>query len=77
MFVDYLLPLGEDQPPFRWRGTKDRVAWKGYKTLGVPGQVGGLCLLHERFGSLPLADLVEQRMLIDGHPLPQYLGAED
>ena len=24
-----------------------------------------------------LADLVEQRMLIDGHPLPQYLGAED
>ncbi len=59
MFVDYLLPLGEDQPPFRWRGTKDRVAWKGYKTLGVPGQVGGLCLLHERFGSLPLADLVE------------------
>lgn len=58
MFVDDLLPLGEDQPPFRWRGTRDRVAWKGYRTLGVPGQVGGLCMLHEKFGSLPLADLV-------------------
>ncbi len=33
--------------------------------------------VREVLRSTSLADLVEQRMLISGHPLPQFMGAED
>ena len=55
MFVDDLLPLGVDpHPSFGWRGTRNNVGWMGYRSLGIPGQVAGLCEILERFGTLSL-----------------------
>jgi len=73
-FVNDLLPLGEDPHPFGWRGTRNRVSWRGYKTLGVPGQVAGLALLHQRFGKLPFSELVEPAIRIceEGWEVDRY-----
>ncbi len=59
MFVDDLLPLGVNpHPSFGWRGTKDNVGWMGYRSLGVPGQVAGLCLILDRFGTMSLEQVI-------------------
>jgi gamma-glutamyltranspeptidase/glutathione hydrolase len=59
MFVDDLLPLGVNpHPSFGWRGTKNNVGWMGYRCLGVPGQVAGLCQALERFGTMSLEDVI-------------------
>ena len=59
MFVDDLLPLGVDpHPSFGWRGTKNNVGWMGYRCLGVPGQVAGLCDALEKFGTMSLEQVI-------------------
>ena len=59
MFVDDLLPLGENpHPSFGWRGTKNNVGWMGYRSLGIPGQVAGLCQALERFGTMSLEHVI-------------------
>ena len=59
MFVDDLLPLGVDpHPSFGWRGTRNNVGWMGYRSLGIPGQVAGLCEILERFGTLSLEKVI-------------------
>jgi len=75
MFVADLLPLGENpHPSFGWRGTRDNVGWMGYRSLGVPGQVAGLCQIQERYGSLRLADVLAPaiRLCEDGYTINQY-----
>ena len=59
MFVDDLLPLGVDpHPSFGWRGTRNNVGWMGYRSLGIPGQVAGLCEILERFGTMSLDEVI-------------------
>jgi gamma-glutamyltranspeptidase/glutathione hydrolase len=59
MFVPDLLPLGvEPHPSFGWRGTRDGTSWRGYRSLGVPGQVAGLCQILDRFGTMSLAEVI-------------------
>jgi len=59
MFVEDLLPLGVNpHPSFGWRGTKNNAGWMGYRSMGVPGQVAGLCQALQRFGTMSLEEVI-------------------
>lgn len=65
LFVADLLPLGvEPHPTFGWRGTRNNSSWMGYRSLGVPGQVAGLCAIHDRFGTLSLEEVIAPAIAI-------------
>ncbi|HLB46433.1 MAG TPA: gamma-glutamyltransferase [Anaerolineales bacterium] len=75
MFVDDLLPLGVNpHPSFGWRGTKNNVGWMGYRSLGVPGQVAGLCQILERFGTMSLEQVIAPaiRFCEEGYEVNKY-----
>ncbi|HEX5165577.1 MAG TPA: gamma-glutamyltransferase [Thermomicrobiales bacterium] len=74
MFLDDLLPPGESLSPFSWRGTRDNVAWMGYRTLGVPGHPAGVLSLHERFGTLPRSTVLAPaiRRAREGYDINPY-----
>ncbi len=52
-------------------GNKSTINHIGAKSIGVPGTVAGLYLAHQKFGSLPWADLVQPSIEIakNGFPL--------
>jgi len=59
MFVPDLLSLGVNpHPSFGWRGTRNNVGWMGYRSLGIPGQVAGLCQILEQFGTMSLKEVI-------------------
>ena len=75
MFVPDLLPLGvEPNPSFGWRGTRNNVGWMGYRSLGVPGQVAGLCQILEQFGTLSLEEVIAPAIRIceEGYKVNNY-----
>ncbi len=75
MFTPDLLPLGESpHPSFGWRGTRDNAGWMGYRSLGVPGQVAGLCLILEKFGTLGLDKVIAPAIRIaeQGYEINSY-----
>jgi len=75
MFVDDLLPLGVNpHPSFGWRGTKNNVGWMGYRSLGVPGQVAGLCETLRRFGTMSLEQVIAPAIRIceEGYEINKY-----
>lgn len=75
MFVDDLLPLRENpHPSFGWRGTRNNVGWMGYRSLGVPGQVAGLCRALDQFGTMSLADVIAPaiRYCEEGYEVNKY-----
>ena len=75
MFVDDLLPLGVNpHPSFGWRGTKNNAGWMGYRSLGVPGQVGGLCQILEKFGTMNLEQVIAPaiRFCEEGYEVNKY-----
>jgi gamma-glutamyltranspeptidase/glutathione hydrolase len=75
MFVPDLLPLGVNpHPSFGWRGTKDNVGWMGYRSLGVPGQVAGVCQILDRFGSMSLEEVMAPAIKIceEGYEINEY-----
>jgi gamma-glutamyltranspeptidase / glutathione hydrolase len=41
-----------------YAGVEDDENLLGHKAVGVPGTVAGLCLAVEKFGSLPLAEIM-------------------
>lgn len=75
MFVDDLLPSGVNpHPSFGWRGTKNNVGWMGYRSLGVPGQVAGLCRMLEQFGTMSLEQVIAPaiRLCEEGYAVNKY-----
>lgn len=75
MFVPDLLPPGEKpHPSFGWRGTRNNVGWMGYRSLGVPGQVAGLCQILERFGTMGLEEVLAPAIRIceEGYEVNSY-----
>ena len=75
MFVPDLLPLGvEPHPSFGWRGTRNNVGWMGYRSLGVPGQVAGLCQILEQFGTMSLEEVTAPAIKIceEGYEVNSY-----
>ena len=74
MFVPDLLPPGVNQPYFGWRGTRNNVGWMGYRSLGVPGQVAGLCQILEKFGTMPLEKVIApaKRICEQGYEINRY-----
>ncbi len=75
MFVPDLLPLGVNpHPSFGWRGTKNNVGWMGYRSLGVPGMVAGLCQILERFGTMSLEEVMTPALRIceEGYEINKY-----
>ena len=75
MFVPDLLPPGVNpHPSFGWRGTRNNIGWMGYRSLGVPGQVAGLCQLLEQFGTMNLEDVVAPaiRVCEEGYEINDY-----
>lgn len=75
MFVPDLLPLGvEPHPSFGWRGTRNNVGWMGYRSLGVPGQVAGLCQILEKFGTMSLEEVTAPAIKIceEGYEINSY-----
>ena len=44
---------------FKWRAVKDEENTVGYRSAAVPGAVAGFCLALERWGSLPLATVIQ------------------
>jgi len=74
MFVPDLLPPGVNQPYFGWRGTRNNVGWMGYRSLGVPGQVAGLCQILEQFGTMSLEEVTAPAIKIceEGYEVNGY-----
>jgi gamma-glutamyltranspeptidase/glutathione hydrolase len=75
MFVPDLLPPGVNpHPSFGWRGTRDNVGWMGYRSLGVPGQVAGLCHILDQFGSMKLEEVIAPAVKIceEGYEINEY-----
>ena len=75
MFVDDLLPLGVNpHPSFGWRGTENNAGWMGYRSLGVPGQVAGLCQILKRFGTMSLEQVIAPAIRIceEGYEINKY-----
>ncbi len=75
MFVPDLLPPGvEPHPSFGWRGTRNNVGWMGYRSLGVPGQVAGLCQILEKFGTMSLEEVTAPAIKIceEGYEVNSY-----
>ena len=50
----------------------------GHRAAGVPGTVAGMWLAHQRYGSLPWAELIEPAIALarDGFEVPQQLADE-
>lgn len=63
-----------DAPP-HYMEVKDRRNLLGPSAVAVPGNLRGWCLLHERFGRLPFADVVEPaiRVAARGFTVSHYL----
>jgi gamma-glutamyltranspeptidase/glutathione hydrolase len=75
MFVpDLLSPGVEPHPSFAWRGTKNGASWMGYRSLGVPGQVAGLCQILRQFGTMSLAEVITPAIEIceRGYAINEY-----
>jgi gamma-glutamyltranspeptidase/glutathione hydrolase len=75
MFVPDLLPPGvEPHPSFSWRGTRNNVGWMGYRSLGVPGQVAGLCQILEQLGTMSLEEVAAPAIKIceEGYEINSY-----
>ncbi len=60
------------------KGNTTRGSLDGAKAAGIPGTVAGMALAHERFGSIPWAELVAPavRLAREGHALDSF-HAED
>jgi gamma-glutamyltranspeptidase/glutathione hydrolase len=54
-----LLPERGSQGQYGWPAVKDEENQIGHRSAGVPGVVAGLCLAHERFGTLPREAVME------------------
>ena len=54
---------------------RDDANETGYRSATVPATVAGLCLAHERFGSLPLAQVMEPAIQLaeSGFPINWFL----
>ncbi len=79
MFSADLLPLDQEPHPwFGWRGTRDNVGWMGYRSLGVPGQVAGLGMILDRFGSMELKRVIAPAIRIcqEGYEINNYYALE-
>lgn len=75
MFINDLLPLGVNpHPSFGWRGTKNNASWMGYRSLGVPGQVAGLCEILGRFGTMDLKQVTAPAIQLceNGYEVNKY-----
>lgn len=68
MFLDDAGNLIKEQNMFGGESTGNHV---GSKSIGVPGTVAGLYLAHQKYGSLPWADLVQPSIDLakNGFPL--------
>ncbi|HET8524497.1 MAG TPA: gamma-glutamyltransferase [Thermomicrobiales bacterium] len=69
--------LGEDQRSgvYLWRSTEGDANNTGYLSVAVPGTPACLCEAHERYGRLPLAQVMAPaiRLAIDGFELDWYI----
>ncbi len=79
-FVDYRerAPLTADRDMFLDADGNviEGLSRQGHLSVGVPGTVAGMWAAHERYGSLPWADLLEPsiRLARDGFEVPLNLG---
>ncbi|HRO02211.1 MAG TPA: gamma-glutamyltransferase, partial [Terricaulis sp.] len=69
------LSLAQMRREARRRGNPDAVPSFGAASVSVPGAVDGWFALHERFGRLPMADLLAPtiRYAREGAPIPQTI----
>jgi gamma-glutamyltranspeptidase / glutathione hydrolase len=58
-------------------GDAEEIPFRHGHALTVPGAIDGWFELHERYGSMPMAELLEPaiRYARDGAPVPQYIAA--
>jgi gamma-glutamyltranspeptidase / glutathione hydrolase len=58
-------------------GSPDHIPQRGFLPISTPGAVSGWFELHNRFGRLPMKDLLAPaiRYATDGFPVTQYIGA--
>ena len=55
----YQLDEGESSPYIGLGGVKNQENVRGYRSVGVPGVVAGLCYALKRFGTLPIGQVLE------------------
>ena len=69
-----LLPERGSQGQYGWPAVKDDENQNGHRSVGVPGVVAGLCLAHERFGTLPREVVMESAVALaaDGIEVDWY-----
>ncbi|MBY0569207.1 MAG: gamma-glutamyltransferase family protein [Hyphomonadaceae bacterium] len=69
------MSLAEMRREARRRGNPDAVPSFGAASVSVPGTVDGWFALHERFGRLPMSDLLAPtiRYAREGAPIPQTI----
>ncbi|MEM7274972.1 MAG: gamma-glutamyltransferase family protein [Actinomycetota bacterium] len=70
-------PAGNDADELR-AGGRDRVPTRGWTPVTVPGAVDSWAMLHDRFGSVPIARLLEpaRRYAEEGFPLSPVVAAQ-
>jgi|RhiMetdeSRZDD1v2_1073273.scaffolds.fasta_scaffold02704_5 gamma-glutamyltranspeptidase / glutathione hydrolase len=69
-----LLPERASQGQYGWPAVKDEENQIGHRSVGVPGVVAGLCLAHERLGTLPREAVMEPAVALaaDGFDVDWY-----
>ena len=69
-------PLGASRDMFldSAGNTVDKLSTKGHLASGIPGSVDGMIAMHQKFGKLPWADLVQPTidLALQGFPLTEF-----
>ena len=68
--ADYPLAGGTAQALFAWPAVKEDRNLKGYRSIAVPGQVEGMRLALERFGSIGWRQVLEPAIALAERGLP-------
>lgn len=60
---------------YGWRGTKNDEAETGYRSIAIPGAVDSYLLLHDKFGSIPLTQVMKPAIELAsrGFPIDWYV----
>jgi gamma-glutamyltranspeptidase/glutathione hydrolase len=67
---DYPLVEGEGGDIFVWPAVRDDANVHGYTSMGTPGQIDGVGLAWERYGTKPWADLLAPAITLAERGLP-------
>jgi len=57
--LGWLLPSSMPKTGFLWRAVKDNENVMGYKSLGIPGMVSGMCWALDHYGTMTIDEILK------------------